>query len=280
MNLLLLKKEVNWSFFRQGFSIPIGKQDLIFDKVAPVTRPGKKQKVNLIIDDKSFSVGIYNLNFSRKKYPDHSKILQIRYDSNNDLKQYLKQKFNTSYNFIIEKRNEIDIQGEKYVVIPKKLKEFFVLYTTDLPYSLIMDWVTTHELMNLNIYIEKEEIKEEEIENILNRKDVSANITLTQKLTKIRKLNQRIGEDLKEIYNNRCQLCGYSSYDSYSCYISEAHHIKPFVESLNNDSNNLMILCPNHHRIIHKVSPRFIRSKLIYKYPNGLEEKLKLNYHL
>ena len=127
MGLLLLKKEVSWSFFRQGFSIPIEKHEVFFDQVAPVTTPGDKANINLIIDNQSFTVTINNLKFSRKKYPDHSPIVQIRYDSNNDFKQYLKQKFEASYKVVIEKRNEISIKGKKYVTIPKKLKEYFVL---------------------------------------------------------------------------------------------------------------------------------------------------------
>lgn len=53
-----------------------------------------------------------------------------------------------------------------------------------------------------------------------------------------------------------------------------------FVKSLNNDMDNQLIVCPNHHSIIHDVDPVFDRRRLIYIYKNGLEEKLVLNKHL
>lgn len=62
--------------------------------------------------------------------------------------------------------------------------------------------------------------------------------------------------------------------------IVEAHHIVFFVSSLNNDASNIIVLCPNHHRIIHKASPIFEREKYSFVYPNGIEEKLILNNHL
>jgi predicted restriction endonuclease len=68
--------------------------------------------------------------------------------------------------------------------------------------------------------------------------------------------------------------------EEYGSHIAEAHHIDYFVNSLNNDANNQMILCPNHHSIIHDVNPFFDRKRLIYIYKNGFEEKLMLNQHL
>ena len=53
-----------------------------------------------------------------------------------------------------------------------------------------------------------------------------------------------------------------------------------FVKSLNNDASNQIIVCPNHHSIIHDVDPMFDRGRLLYIYSNGFEEKLVLNQHL
>ena len=46
------------------------------------------------------------------------------------------------------------------------------------------------------------------------------------------------------------------------------------------DIDNLLIVCPNHHRIIHAANPTFDRQQKIYIYPNGYAEGLKLNLHL
>ena len=47
-----------------------------------------------------------------------------------------------------------------------------------------------------------------------------------------------------------------------------------------NDVSNLLVLCPTHHRIVHVAHASFLRSKKAFAYPNGLQEKLKLNLHL
>ena len=97
---------------------------------------------------------------------------------------------------------------------------------------------------------------------------------------KIRKLNRKIGENLKRLYGYRCQICGKVIGEQYALYIAKAHHIDYFVHSLNNDANNYMIVCPNNHSIIHDADPIFDRTRMVYRFDNGVEEKLILNKHL
>ena len=97
---------------------------------------------------------------------------------------------------------------------------------------------------------------------------------------KIRKLNRKIGENLKRLYGYRCQICGKVIGEQYALYIAKAHHIDYFVHSLNNDANNQMIICPNHHSIIHDADLIFDRTRMVYRFDNGVEEKLILNKHL
>jgi len=61
---------------------------------------------------------------------------------------------------------------------------------------------------------------------------------------------------------------------------SETHHIEPLAEGGFDTAGNIVVVCPNHHRIIHKTKPNFNRSRLLYKYPNGLEERFVLADHL
>ncbi len=80
--------------------------------------------------------------------------------------------------------------------------------------------------------------------------DESATIFASERIVKIRKLNKKIGDNLKLLYNYRCQICGRQIGEEYGSHIVEAHHIDYFVQSLNNDSQNQLIVCPNHHSII------------------------------
>lgn len=89
-----------------------------------------------------------------------------------------------------------------------------------------------------------------------------------------------MGENLKLLYNYKCQICGINFSIGHGCNIAESHHIEYFTKSMNNDMKNIIILCPNHHRIIHKTNAVFKREKVSFIYPNGLVEKVKVNLHL
>lgn len=78
----------------------------------------------------------------------------------------------------------------------------------------------------------------------------------------------------------RCQICGEQVASAYDSHVDEVHHIYPFVTSLNNDVSNLVVLCPNHHRIVHATHAQFRRAAKSFAYPNGPVEPLKVNVHL
>lgn len=110
--------------------------------------------------------------------------------------------------------------------------------------------------------------------------DSTSTILEIEKIVKIRKLNKKIRDNLKLLYGYRCQICGQLIGEEFGSHIVEAHHIDYFVSSLNNDASNQLIMCPNHHSIIHDTNPAFDRRRLLYIYKNGFEQKLVLNQHL
>lgn len=118
-----------------------------------------------------------------------------------------------------------------------------------------------------------------EIEAIINAKDPTSTILLRQTEQKSRVYNHSIIDNLKKLYQYRCQICGYSSKE-YGISIVEAHHLLSFAEAKNNDSDNIIILCPNHHRLIHRAVPVFERQRRTFVFPNGLELQVELNLHL
>ena len=76
--------------------------------------------------------------------------------------------------------------------------------------------------------------------------DPSAGIQVSEGVRKIRKLNKKIGDNLKQLYRYRCQICGQSIGEEYGAHVCEAHHIDYFTKSLNNSATNQMIVCPKH----------------------------------
>jgi predicted restriction endonuclease len=124
------------------------------------------------------------------------------------------------------------------------------------------------------------DFSEKDIEDIINYEDETAALRSINKLTRQRLLNYDIVNKLKNLYEHRCQICGSTYFDKFGMRIAEAHHIEPFITSQNNNASNIMILCPNHHRLMHRAKPTFDREQKVLTYPNSCREKLTLNFHL
>jgi 5-methylcytosine-specific restriction endonuclease McrA len=86
--------------------------------------------------------------------------------------------------------------------------------------------------------------------------------------------NQYLADSLKSYYENCCQVCGQDFLPEYGVAFSETHHIRYLSLGGPDVSGNIVVLCPNHHRIVHATDARFNRQSLAYEYPNGLREPL------
>lgn len=103
---------------------------------------------------------------------------------------------------------------------------------------------------------------------------------ITKKETREIKRNIELPIILKELYNYSCQICQYDFSPTYGVPYSETHHVVWLSRGGIDHSNNLIVVCPNHHRIIHEAKPIFDREKLTFVYENGLQETLQINNHL
>lgn len=92
--------------------------------------------------------------------------------------------------------------------------------------------------------------------------------------------NPSLAESLKSYYSHSCQVCGHDFEPTYGVHYSEAHHVQYLSKGGFDVSHNMLVLCPNHHRVVHESSAEFDRSRLLYTYPNGLEERLQRADHL
>jgi len=229
----------------------------------------------VIMDEQTYQVKLTNQAFDERKYPNHVDILQIRYSPQSPFTKKLREIFKSSFHYLQRKR----ISSNRIIRVPEEKREYLILYTSPLENTFFFEHITVPESLQIKHSIS--EMKEEDFEYITNYKkfDDSSRIEIKEQLIKVRRLDRAIGENLKLLYHHKCQICG-DNFKRYNCLIAETHHIDFFVSSLNNDANNITVLCPNHHRIIHKANPTFKRESLAFFYPNGLEEKLLLNKHL
>ncbi len=124
------------------------------------------------------------------------------------------------------------------------------------------------------------QFSEEEIERIINQHDLNSRIVQKTKSTNTRVFDSNIQKSLKKLYQYRCQICGATATVMYGVDVSEAHHIDYFTKSANNNPGNIIILCPDHHRIVHKAKAIFNSDLHQFEYENAKVDTLMYNLHL
>jgi predicted restriction endonuclease len=241
---------------------------------------GEKKPVSIIFESKVYSATIQNNDFNKSYNESHPRdILQIRYKK--DLKEALAAAFAESYRFFSEKRNlEKQTRESKRIKLPEDQREYLALYSTGKDDLFFMDAIYAEDLSAIAEMVSDQSEEAVEAELNFEKEDRTASIIEVTRTEKIRRLNRKISDNLKQLYGFRCQICGAIHDEPYGCNVAEAHHIRYFVQSLDNDASNQLIVCPNHHRIIHKTNAFWDPKKLVYTYPNGYSEGLLLNYHL
>ena len=273
------KKEVDWSLFNYGLNIPIQHQVKFKQIAGRFIERGESKPITLYLNGSSYKARLNNLKIDAK-YGNHADMVQIRYSGNSDIANALRGCFNRSYAYI-KRIKDMWAKGSKnHVPLPDEIKEYLAIYTTEYDDSYILEPIVASDLEVYRSSIENQKERMVEASIDYDVTDPNAGFAENERLTRIRKLNRKMGENLKILYNYRCQICGKTIGEEYGSHIAEAHHIDYYVNSLNNDSNNQMVVCPNHHSIIHDANPRFDRKRMMYLYPNGVEQRIVVNLHL
>ncbi len=273
------KKEVDWSLLTEGFTLPVDNQVVFGQIMGRFLQRGESKDITLYLDGKAYGARITNVNFN-PRFKRKKDTFQIRYSRNSDLAKALQRYFVKSYSYIKSIRETRATGDNTMIRLPEDYKEYIVIYTTEYDDSYVLETIEIDDIASFKKIIAGKQEKIIEIGFNYNFKDLTAGIIEKELSVKIRKLNKKIGDNLKLLYGFRCQICGELIGKKYGSQIVEAHHIDYFVISFNNDAINQIIICPNHHSIIHDVNPVFNRSQLLYKYKNGYEQRLVLNKHL
>ena len=273
------KKEVDWSLLREGLAIPIENQVIFGQTMGRFLQRGEKKKITIYLDGKSYDASIINIDYS-KKFKRQSDIFQIRYTQNAELAQALQKCFMSSVRYLEYMRRMRKKGDRKMIRLPDEEKEFLAVYTTEYDDSYIFEPIVKNDFRVVKKYYMGFDERSFEEQSDFKVTDPTASVEEKTQIAKVRKLDRSIGNNLKLLYGYRCQICGMLIGEEYSAHVVEAHHIDYFVKSLNNDASNQMIVCPNHHSIIHDVNPVFDRKRKLYVYKNGMTEGLVLNKHL
>ena len=92
--------------------------------------------------------------------------------------------------------------------------------------------------------------------------------------------NRVLATELQGFYQGRCQLCGFDPQLLYGVNACSAHHIIYLSRGGQDELQNMLLVCPNHHQIIHAANAAFDFKDLHYIFNNGRREPLVLNRHL
>ena len=275
----LYKREINKSVLYDGFGIDREYLDIFLSRIGKLKR-GEKRNIQLVLNGKTYQATINNLNNPEDKRVNDA--YQIRYPGNGEFARALQSIFYKSYNYILSERKlaEGNSGQRSFIKIPEEYKEYLAIYTTEIASVFVCEPIVSDEILELKRIAENQSERVFESEFNYDVHDDTAGLNTKTAVVRVRKLNKKIGDSLKEHYGYRCQICGRMIGEPYDSHLVEAHHIDYFVKSLNNDLTNILIVCPNHHGIIHDKDPIFDYKKCTYEYPNGYKEGLVLNDHL
>ncbi len=255
-------------------SIPSYCHKMFFDSLGFHLAPGESENIKLLLDGNTYPAKLINQPFSRDKYAGHVDVLQIRYSENSDLVRTLREKFAITYDKVNRFRSFPENKNKLMKLDPSE-KEFLILYATPVKGVLLLECITNTEFKEETSWIER--ISELDFETSVSQ---PTPISLERGMKKVRRLSRTLSATLKSLYGYRCQICGERIGEQYSSNLIYAHYIRYFTQSLDASPSNLMIVCPNHHAIIHDRNPVFDMKTKVFTYPNGFKEGLKLNLHL
>ena len=272
---LIFEKTVDKSVLIDGITIPQVYHETLYSHLNNRLEHGQSMSIQIIINGMVYIAQLRNLGFDTQKYSNHHDILQIRYTRNSPIANALREVFAKTQEKV--EQQTISNGSRKRIVIPTREQEYIMIYAVPGETSLLLDPVVAGDIsQEMDQLTDMPELMIEELLSV----DETAGIKEKVRITKIRRMNHAIGDTLKSLYGYRCQICGAYIGEAYGSQVIHAHHIDYFSHSLNNDATNIMIVCPNHHAIIHDKNPEFNSKEKTYRYPNGYVEGLALNKHL
>jgi 5-methylcytosine-specific restriction enzyme A len=99
-----------------------------------------------------------------------------------------------------------------------------------------------------------------------------------RELMEIPKRSQKLVDALRALYDGRCQICAWDPPIIYGAGLCEVHHVRWLCRGGGDELSNLVLLCPNHHRAIHRCDAPFDFGDLSFNF-GSVREPLRLLDH-
>lgn len=157
----------------------------------------------------------------------------------------------------------LPVQSELYAIFEPVIPINLNFLKTNREFGITVSFSQMHKITFLKV--DNEIIKK--IKKNFGTIELFLKINLIQKTVKILKfpvdaeeppkhiqyINTRIirdtikSENLKKIYDYKCQICNFEILISQNKKYSEVHHVWPLGEGGMDNIDNMLVLCPNHH---------------------------------
>ena len=98
-----------------------------------------------------------------------------------------------------------------------------------------------YDKTNIDYFLEKDLLEDLQILDN-ERKEITKDVIIRY---------QKLVEHIKQTRGRKCQICQYSFIMDNGNEYCEAHHIQYLSENGSQNSDNVVLLCPNHHRMFH-----------------------------
>lgn len=107
-------------------------------------------------------------------------------------------------------------------------------------------------------------LSEEEINEIItsiDKRNESEDIYRYSRETKTYRRNPVLSSALKLRYKDKCQICD-NTFKIDRGFFCDTHHLKPLRAGGTDTSDNILVLCPNHHRIFDRSRTEIISKSI------------------
>jgi 5-methylcytosine-specific restriction enzyme A len=99
-------------------------------------------------------------------------------------------------------------------------------------------------------------------------------------MTEVAHRDRDLVEQLREIYAGECQICRWAPRQKYATELCEAHHVRWLSRGGDDALANLVLVCPNHHRAIHRCDAPFDFGCNAFRFPTTAEPLIRLEHTL
>ncbi|MEK3684905.1 HNH endonuclease [Paenibacillus sp. FSL R10-2736] len=262
---LLGRKQIDWSMFQWGSTIPIDYHDSFkgFGESDPDQKLNR-ERIKLVYQGEEYLAHIQKSSIKTRSNDTY----QIRFDSNHTLINLIKSNFSTSLNYInAERERQKKLGKEKpFAIVPEDRAEYIDFITTSEPFVLEMIFYPFFDIEDDDVYFQNNMLSTT-VEKDIPIIDVPKEKTPITGTTRKDAPYKRNAVTAKKSIVQSGYKCEYNP--EHKDFISdktnenyvEAHHIIPmgfhelFLYSIDVEANIVPLCCSCHRRIHHAIFP-------------------------